>query len=161
MAYKRSVQPVLPVEQARRRNAELRRELAELMAENTHLEPKVEAMRRDVTAARKKLSRQIRDLDAIRSQAASIAALAELEAAAAPRFGGPDGLQAAAHEIKAHEDKPLPPITPRRLGGRGGSHGTRRKYEEGCDCDDCLGWRTSKTKQQRELRQARAAKAAA
>lgn len=166
MGYQRGASPqpaatALNVEQARRRNADLRLSLVAITAENVQIEAKVETMRRDVTAARKKLARQIRDLDVIRTQTANIAALAEQAASTEPKHGGPDGLQAAADEIKAHEEKHLNLAKPARRGGKGPSHGTRSKYDEGCDCDACLGWRIRKTAQQRELRQGRAAKRAA
>lgn len=166
MAYQRGVSPqpattVLTVEQARRRNAELRLALVAITAEKAQVEAKVEGMREELTVARRRLSRQIRDLDAIRTQTANIAALAEQAATTEPKHGGPDGLQAAADEIKAYEDKHLNLSKPTRRRGKGPSHGTRSKYDEGCDCDDCLGWRIRKTAQQREIRQGRAAKRAA
>lgn len=146
---------VLTVEQARRRNAELRLELAGLMAEQADLAPKVEAMRAEVTAARKKLSRQIRDLDAVRAQTASIASAAEQESALpTPLYGGREGLQAAADEIEAYESAPGAKLsTVRRR--RGPSHGTGKRYEAGCRCGDCLAWRERKSAREVELKAAR------
>jgi chromosome segregation ATPase len=159
MAYVRgkSEQPsttVLNVEQARRRNAELRLELAGLMAEQSDLAAKVEAMRAEVTAARKKLSRQIRDVDAVRAQAARIASIVERESTLpAPVYGGREGLQAAADEIEAYESKPGAKLgTVRRSNPR---HGTGRKYGTGCRCGDCLGWRDRKSAREVVLKAAR------
>lgn len=135
---------VLTVEEARRRNAALRLELAALTAEHNHLAPKVEAMRADVTAARKKLSRQIRDLETARTQTANIAAHAQHAANTTPLYGGPEGLQAAAGEIEAYESKPGAKLGTVR---RGPSHGTSRRYATGCRCDACLAWRERKTAQ--------------
>lgn len=159
--------PIETVEQARRRNAELRRELTGLMAEQADLAPKVEAMRQEVTAARKKLSRQIRDLDAARAQSARIAGLATEPATptlSEPVYGGREGLQAAADEIEAHESKPGAKLgTVRRRGPR---HGTARMYGTGCRCEACLGWRDKRTaqevaRQQRRREEYLALKAAA
>jgi len=136
---------VLTVEQARRRNAELRLELGALTAENTKLQAQAVEMRKQVTTARKKLSRQIRDLEAIRLQAKNIAALAEHAGSPEPVFGGREGLQAATEEIRAHEDRGT---ESRRW--REPSHGTGRRYALGCRCDDCRGWRGRKSTQERE-----------
>lgn len=165
-AYKGAQAPaaILPVEQARRRNAELRRELAVLTAEAARLQPQVEAMRAEVTAARRKLSRQIRDLEAARIQTRNIAALATEPATptlAEPVYGGPEGLKAAADEIEAYEGAKLGTV-PRR----GPRHGTGRMYSLGCRCEDCRGWRKKRSDaeratQQRRREEYRALKAAA
>ena len=157
MGYQRgkTTQPagsLLSVEQARRKNAELRLELVALTAEKPQLESQVEAMRQEITTARRKLSRQIRDLEAIRTQIRNIAALAEHASGTEPVFGGREGLQAATAEIRAHEDQHAKPSRPatstRRRKGR--SHGTAGKYVEGCRCDECKGWRGRKSAQERE-----------
>ena len=153
MAYQRGTSPQpattgLSVERARRRNAELRLELAALTAENTRLAPKVETMRRDVTAARKKLARQIRDLDVIRTQISNIAALAEHVVSGGPVYGGPDGLQAAADEIKAHDEAGLN-LTKGAGPRKGPSHGTGRRYALGCRCLECKAWRKRKSARER------------
>lgn len=159
MAYQRgkSEQPsttVLTVEQARRRNAELRRELAGLMAEQADLAGKVEAMRAEVTAARKKLSRQIRDVDTARAQAARIGTVVERASTLPePVYGGREGLQAAADEIEAYDSKPGAKLgTVRRSTPR---HGTGRVYGTGCRCGDCLGWRDRKSARELVLKAAR------
>jgi hypothetical protein len=139
--------PMETIEQARRRNAELRRELAALMFEQADLAPKVEAMRAEVSAARKKLSRQIRDLDAVRAQSARIAAARDEEPTLTDSvYGGREGLLAAADEIEAYEAKPGAKLgTVRRRGPR---HGTGRMYSTGCQCGECLGWRKKRTDQE-------------
>lgn len=149
MGYKHGMtaQPataVLGIEQARRLNADLRLELATLTAENTQLEARVGAMRQDVTVARRKLSRQIRDLETIRTQARNIAAMAGHSSGTEPVFGGPAGLLAAADELKAHGEA-IASSTVRR----GPSHGTAGKYVQGCRCDECRGWRGRKSAQER------------
>jgi outer membrane murein-binding lipoprotein Lpp len=148
MTYVRKTQTVVPVEHARRLNAALRLELASLTSENAVLAPKVETMRRDVTAARKKLARQIRDLDAIRAQISNIAALAEHVVSGGPVYGGPDGLQAAADEIKAHGEAGLN-LTKGAGPRKGPSHGTGRKYALGCRCVECRAWRKRKSARER------------
>lgn len=138
---------VMPIEQARRINAELRRELAALTAENADLEPKVDAMRRGVTAARKKLARQIRDIEVARIQTRNIAALAATPTAPESVYGGREGLQAAADEIEAHEAAEGAKLgTVRRRGPR---HGTGRKYSLGCRCEECQAWRKRKSAAER------------
>ena len=149
---------VLTVERARLVNAELRRELATLTGENTVLAPKVDAMRKEVTAARKKLARQIRDLEAIRIQTANIAAHAQhlTNTGTEPVYGGPEGLRAAADEMKAYEDGALNLSTVPR-GRKGPRHGTGRRYALGCRCDSCLEWRGRKTAQEVARNKARRA----
>lgn len=169
MGYVRGDSPqpastVLTVEQARRRNAALRLELVAITAENVQLETKVETMRRDVSAARRKLSRQIRDLDTVRAQADQLAAAAlHVSTSPEPVHGGREGLQAATEEMAAHEDQQLKlSKAPRRRTITPPSHGTRRKYEEGCDCAKCLAWRDRKTElESRRRRSPREEKAAA
>ncbi len=148
MGYQRGMSPqpaatVLTVEQARRLNAALRLELAALTAENAVLAPKVEAMRKGVTAARKNLTRQIRDLAAVRSQAERIVADPE------PLHGGPDGLKAAYAEARAHgEGEIIVQPSTAKCGGR-------RKYETGCRCAECQGWRDRKTAREIVLKEQR------
>ena len=150
MAYQRgsSPQPAttgLSVERARRRNAELRRELAALTVENTRLEAQVQAVgeqvraaAKDLTAARRKLTRQIRDSTASRAQAERIAA--EQQAAGPePVHGGAGGLLEAAGEARA----------------AGIRHGTRRMYDTGCRCTDCQGWRDRKSARELVLQKQR------
>ena len=128
---------VLNVEQARRRNTELRLELARLAAENAQMEAGAVTMRLQVSAGRRKLSKQIRDLDAARVQAERIAQVAiQTSTLPEPVYGGREGLQAATDEIMAHEAKGLKLAkAPRPASGL--SHGTNRKYNSGCRCDEC------------------------
>lgn len=140
---------VLTVEQARRRNAELRLELGALTAENTALEARVGVMRQEVSTARRKLSRQIRDLAAIRAQVSNIAALAQHAPGEEPVFGGREGLEAATAEARAHDEETVNPSTRRRR--KGPSHGTSGRYREGCRCEDCRGWRCRKSERERAL----------
>jgi hypothetical protein len=167
VAYTRGQSPqpsttVLTVEQARHRNAELRIELVGLTREGADLEASTGLMREAVTAARKKLTRQIRDLDAIRAQSDRIAADTKHEPVLpAPQYGGREGLEAAAAEIEAYEGDKLGTV--RRKGPR---HGTSRKYKLGCRCDYCLGWRAKRSavevaRQQRIRDEHQALKAAA
>lgn len=139
-----STQPsstVLTIEQARRRNAGLRIELESLMREAAELEVSTGLMREAVSAARKKLTRQIRDLDAVRAQSDRIATdTGRTTTLPASQFGGREGLQAAADEIEAYEGAKLGTV--KRNGPR---HGTGRKYATGCRCEDCLGWRKKRS----------------
>lgn len=149
MAYQRKeIQPgpLLTVERARLRNAELRKELAFLTVENAKLEAQAETMRLKVTAARRNLTRKIRALDAARSQTEKIAKIkVQTSALPEPQYGGREGLQAAADEIEAYEAKgKLGTVT--RQDPR---HGSGRKYALGCQCDACLEWRQRRTEAQR------------
>lgn len=142
---------MLTVDQARRLNAELRRELAALMTEQAELAPKVEAMRKEVTAASKKLTRQVRDLETIRSQTARLAAQAEQQRSLpAPVYGGEEGLLAATEEIEAYEGDKLGTVKRREP-----RHGTGRMYSTGCRCEDCLGWRKKRSDAERATQQRR------
>lgn len=131
MGYQRGLSPqpattALAVEQARRLNAALRLELAALTTEHANLAPKVETMRKDVSAARKKLTRQIRDLNTVRGQMEQIATVApHVSTLPESVHGGHEGLQDASAS----------------QGRKGPSHGTRTRYVAGCRCDACLGWR--------------------
>lgn len=106
MGYQRGATaqaPVVSVEQARRRNAELRRELATLTAENTALEAQVATARLRVSEARRLLTRKIRDLDVARAQMERMATVQPSPPASEPVYGGREGLLAATEEILAHE----------------------------------------------------------
>ena len=144
MAYQhgKTAQPavtVLTVEQARRQNAELRRELAALTQENTSLQAQI-------TAARKKLSGMTRQLDVARAQAewlgkVSVSPFAPVESV----YGGREGLEAATAEMEAFESRGLKLSKQRER--KGPSHGTGRCYQAGCRCTACLGWRRRKSDQ--------------
>lgn len=154
MGYQRkeaSTGPLLTVEQARRRNAEIRLELARLAAENAQLEPQVNNLRTEVSKARKLLTRKVRDLEAARIQAEHLARVGV--AGSEPVHGGPAGLLAATQELKAHEFKYDVLGRKRRI--LGPSHGTRNKYGEGCRCDDCIDWRRRKSESERYAQQRR------
>lgn len=137
--------PLQSVEQARRVNAELRRELERLAIENAQLTPHVETLRLQVTAARKKLTRQIRELEAARIQAERLANVTE-QASTLPEpiYGGRKGLEAAAAEIEAHEAKRTKTSTIHRpkksgpvLDNPRRKHGTVGTYRAGCRCEPC------------------------
>jgi hypothetical protein len=154
MGYQRqeaSTGPLLTVEQARRRNAEIRLELARLAAEHQQLEPQVNNLRAEVSKARKILTRKVRDLEASRIQAEHLARVSV--AHGEPVHGGPEGLLAATAEMEAHEYKF--DVLGRRRRILGPSHGTRSKYAEGCRCDDCMDWRRRKSESERVAQQRR------
>ena len=152
MGYQRGATaqaPVVAVEQARRRNAELRRELAALTAENNALEAErkslddqVATARLRVSEARRLLTRKVRDLDAIRAQMARLTT-AQVSTFPEPVYGGREGLEAATKELEAHEAKGVPPRPDRRA--KGHRHGTSGRYSMGCRCDDCVAWRKRKS----------------
>lgn len=156
MAYVRkeaTASPIMSVEQARRRNAELRIELARLEAEKSHLGKSVETMRLQVSAARRKLTRQTRELDAARIQAERLASVAaKVTKLPEPVYGGRAGLLAATEEMEAYEFKKANIEARRRIGP---SHGTGKKYATGCRCEDCMGWRRKKTGQEKAAKQIR------
>lgn len=148
MGYVRSEQKstVLSVEQARRRNAELRRELAGLTVENTHLEAQVGTMRLRVSEARRKLTGMTRQLDVARSQAERLGKVVISPAPLSePLYGGREGLEAATAEMEAFESRGLKLSKAREPGGL--SHGTGRRYEAGCRCEACVAWRKRKSAQ--------------
>lgn len=155
MGYVRNPQPaVLNIEQARRRNAELRRELAALTVENGQLEAQVTTMRLHVSEARRKLTLQVRELEAARAQQAQLAQVTtEPSGLPEPVHGGREGLLAAAAEIKAHESAGA---LPKRL--RGPSHGTKRRYAAGCRCPKCVAWRVAESERARVAQNARRAR---
>lgn len=147
MGYQRGMtaQPavtVQSVEQARRRNAELRIELASLTVENTQLEAQVATARLRVSEARRLLTRKIRDLDTIRAQVDRLPAVPVM-GLPEPTYGGREGLLAATAEILAHEARG--DVSPRPA--KGPSHGTGRRYESGCRCVACVAWRKRKSAQ--------------
>lgn len=144
----------------RRRNAELRREMADLTIEHAHLEARTETMRLKVTTARKKLTRQIRELDAARIQTERLANATQHESTMPGSvYGGRAGLEAAAAEMEAHELKGLK--LSRKREPRPIDHGTARKYGEGCRCDKCGEWWERRKKENRDNYRRRAdAKAA-
>jgi hypothetical protein len=131
--------PVLAVEQLRRRNAELHVELQALTAENTEIDKRIRLMRDELTLAYRKLRKQVWDLEAVRAQEQLIAEAKAFESKLPPpRYGGREGLEAATQEMLAHESKGL------KLGKdlpapKGPSHGTTRRYAEGCRCQECRG----------------------
>lgn len=150
-AYKGGQQPapVASVEQARRHNAALHAELRTLAAERADIAAHVKTMRAELTAARAKLSRQIRHLDAARAQQDLIEAAANfVSTLPEPIHGGRDGLQAAVDEMLAHETRGLKLAKPPRP-RTGPSHGTGRKYADGCRCDGCQQWRCDKESRRR------------
>jgi hypothetical protein len=152
MGYQRkeaSTGPLLTVEQARRRNAEIRLELARLAAEHQQLEPQVNNLRAEVSNARKLLTRKVRDLEASRIQAEHLARVSV--AHGEPVHGGPAGLLAATQEIGAHQFKY--DVLGRKRPIVGPSHGTRNKYAEGCRCDDCMDWRRRKSESEKYAQQ--------
>jgi chromosome segregation ATPase len=161
MAYVRQSQqpgPLVSVEQVRRRNAELRLELVAVMAERTRIEDQIREARQQVTSARRRLRRWVSDLDELLIKSAEIKSTT-FRTLPEPVHGGPEGLKAAADEMAAHEEAVVI-LAPRRRSLRGSSHGTRGKYEQGCECDECLAWRARKTDQDRANRHAREVKAA-
>jgi chromosome segregation ATPase len=144
--------PLLTVEQARRRNTELRLELARLAAENAQLEPQIDTLRTEVSRARKLLTRKVRELEAARTQAEHLARV-QVVTHAEPIHGGQAGLIAATEEIEAYA------IKLDKLGRRrrivGPSHGTRKRYGKGCRCDDCMDWRRKASDRERVNQQRR------
>lgn len=130
--------PLLTVEQARRRNAEIRLELARLAAENAKLEPQINTLRVEVSRARKLLTRKVRELEAARTQTEHLTRV-QTVTLSEPVHGGQAGLIAATEEIEAHTIKYDKLGRKRRIVGP--SHGTRKRYAKGCRCDDCLNWR--------------------
>jgi hypothetical protein len=147
--------PLLTVEQARRRNAEMRLELARLAAENAKLEPQIDTLRVEVSRARKLLTRKVRELEAARTQAEHLARV-QVVTSAEPVHGGQAGLIAATEEIEAHEFKLDKLGRKRRI--LGPSHGTRDKYDAGCRCDQCMDWRRKKSDRERVSQQVRRSK---
>lgn len=137
---------VLTVEQARSRNAELRREIAALIQENGHLEAQIATTRFQVTAARRRLTRLSRQLEAARAQAERLGKVTiSPDPLSEPVYGGREGLEAAAAEMEAYEAKDLK--LSKRRERKGPSHGTGRRYAVGCRCGDCMGWRERKSTQ--------------
>lgn len=158
MTYKRkeaAAGPLLTVERARRRNATMRLEMERLNAEHKFLEPRLEAVRAEVSKARKLLTRKVRELEAARIQIDQLATV-KVAPLPDPTYGGPEGLLAATEEMEAHEFKLD------RLGRRrritGPSHGTREKYYSPCRCDECINWRRRKSDRDNASQQKRRAK---
>lgn len=155
MAYQRKEAqsgPLLTVEQARRRNTEIRLELARLAAENAHLAPQVDSIRAEVSKARKLLTRKVRELEAARIEAEHLARV-QVANQSEPVHGGPNGLLAATEELQTHEFKYDKLGRKRRI--LGPSHGTRDKYDAGCRCEPCMDWRRKKSDRERISQQAR------
>ena len=151
MAYQRgkTAQPVVTVqsvEQARRRNAALRIELASLTVENMQLESRVGDLRGEVSKARKLLARKVRELKAAQAQVELLgtAPLAPSDSRES-LYGGQAGLEAATAEMEAFESRGLKLSKQRER--KGPSHGTGRCYQAGCRCTACLGWRRRKSDQ--------------
>ena len=132
------------VEQARRRNAELRIELSALVNENAQIEVRIKTMRADLTMAYRKLARQIRDMDTVQAQAELMAASKRFASTLPPPiYGGREGLQTATEEMLAHEQRGLKLAkAPRPV--KGPSCGTGRKYDQGCRCGECVAWKAAK-----------------
>jgi hypothetical protein len=149
-------------EEVRRRNVAMKRELAFLTIENTRLQEEIDARRADVSQARRVLSRKVRDLAVVRTQVEQLTAVF-VSSLPEPLYGGREGLEAAAAEIAEHEERK--DAMGRRTRKRSGnSHGTRKKYDEGCRCITCMGWRKRKSERERVaqgLRRAAQRKAAA
>lgn len=148
---------LLTIHQVRQRNAALALELQTLTAEQAELGNRTEAMRKEVTAARNRLTRQLREIDAVRIQSDQIAAAKRyVSTLPPPVHGGREGLQAATDEMLTHESKHLNLAkAPRRP--KGPSCGTQRKYEKGCRCDECKAWRKRRAAQARTNQKRRAA----
>jgi hypothetical protein len=144
--------PLLTVEQARRRNTEMRLELARLAAENAKLEPQINTLRVEVSRARKLLTRKVRELEAARVQAEHLARV-QVVTLSEPVHGGQAGLIAATEEIEAYTIKLDKLGRKRRIVGP--SHGTRKRYGKGCRCDDCMDWRRKASNRERERLQER------
>lgn len=157
--------PVLTVEQfgeARRRHAEMKRELAFLEIENARLQEEIVVKRAEVSQARRVLSRKVRDLAVVRAQVEQLQAV-YVSALPEPLYGGKEGLEAAAAEMAAHEAG-TDALGRRERKRSGNSHGTRKKYDEGCRCVECAAWRKRKSERGRVaqgLRRAAQRKAAA
>lgn len=129
---------IVTVEQERRRNAELHLELRALTAENAEIVNRIRLMRDELTTAYRKLRRQVSDLEAVRAQEQLIAE-AETFTSTLPEpiHGGREGLQAATEEMMLHESKDLK--LSKVIQPTGPSHGTRRRYQAGCRCQECRG----------------------
>jgi chromosome segregation ATPase len=145
--------------QARARNAELAAELRKLDAIRERLEAAVvekraevearsDEVRKELTAAYRQLRGKVRQLDAVRANAAMIentkTYVSELPP---PIFGGREGLEAATEEIAEYEARKAG-VT--RIGPRGkrvgrqpkeALHGTSTAYRrDGCRCGECKAW---------------------
>ena len=142
MAYQYKGKPsagagLLTVEQERRRNAELHIELQAITAENAEIDKRIRLMRDELTGAYRKLRRQVRDLDSVRAQEQLIADAKTFKSKLPePRYGGREGLEAATAEMMAHEAKGLK-LSKTLAPPKGLSHGTRRRYADGCRCTEC------------------------
>ena len=146
---------LLTVEQERRSNAELHLELKALTDENAELDERIRTMRKDLSEAYVQLRRQIRDLDAVRAQQDLIAnAQATQSELPAPKYGGREGLIAATEEILRHEYKQARLAKPRPA-PKGYSHGTTKRYDAGCRCDDCRARKSRQNSQNRLNRKRR------
>jgi len=153
----------LNVEQERRRLAQARIELMQIVQARQDLEAKVEAelaaleaesaeATRKLSAAHKHLTRQIRRRDAVRVQTALIAAGCEpVEGMPEPVHGGRAGLLAAAAEVAEYEARtrrrPKPAqtkrTTPKPVEPIHGTWTMYRKHE--CRCDECRAWKTAES----------------
>lgn len=156
MAYQRKQAPAGPlmtVEQARRRNAQLRIELARLEQERQQLEPQLDTLRAEVSKARKLLTRRVRDLEATRIQAEHLARVSTTTGTPEAIYGGIEGLLAATKEMEAHQFK-LDKLGRKRL-TLGPSHGTRAKYNTGCQCDPCMDWRREESAREQAMQRER------
>jgi hypothetical protein len=165
MSYRHNPKPAtaLSVEQERRRLAQARIELMQLVQARKDLEAKVEAelaaleaesaeATRKLSVAHKHLTRQVRRRDAVRVQAALIAAGCEPVAdMPEPVHGGRAGLLAAADEVAAYEARTRrrpKPVSVKRVAPKPVEpiHGTwtmYRKHE--CRCDECRAWKTAES----------------
>lgn len=153
--------PLVNIEQARRRNAELRIELVQLNQARQDLEAKVAAelalleeesaaATRELSAAHKKLTRQIRRRDTVRTQAALMSAGCKNPSdLPEPMHGGREGLLAAADEMARYgarkRNKPTPirsKRAPRTTSEA--AHGTWTQYRKHeCRCDECKAWKAA------------------
>jgi len=136
--------PLLSVEQERKRNAELHLELKAVTAENKEIDQRIRLMRDELATAYRKLRKQVRDLEAVRAEERLIAEAKTFKSKLPPpRFGGPEGLKAATEELMAHEARNLK--LSKEIIANGPIHGTWRRYEAGCRCKACRGWRALKS----------------
>jgi len=150
--------PLLTVEQARRRNAELMIELrsleaqqealtARVAAEKAKLEQDTEQARKELTQAYRRLRSKVRELDAVRASEENITKTAAyVSELPPPLYGGRDGLEAAADEMAEYEarrnGRKAPPRGKRvKAELKPALHGTSTAYRrDKCRCAECKAW---------------------
>lgn len=120
---------------ARHRNSALAAELRQLDAIGEQLQAAVAETRARLEAERDnaldELNKIRAERDALASQSRAIVDYrARIALLPPPVYGGRDGLLAATAEIEAHDH-------PDR---NGPSHGTRKRYYDGCRCAPCQDW---------------------